>query len=116
MTNVSKFIRANSHFDPETLTVLGDVYDRACDSYCGCKASTTCDAMADRIFTEAMRGERDPEKLWRIATRGLTAPPHCTECKLPMRLTASMSAEKDLPAVEGFKCDKCGEELTREVD
>ena len=71
MSNVSKFIRPNSHFDPEILTVLGDVYDRACDGYCGCKVSATCDAMADKIFTAAMRGERNPEKLWEIAVRGL---------------------------------------------
>lgn len=71
MTNVSKFIRPNVHFDPETLTVLGDVYDRACANYCGCDISVVCDSMADRIFVAAMRGERDPDKLWKIAVRGL---------------------------------------------
>jgi hypothetical protein len=72
MTNVSRFIRPDSHFDPETLTVLGDVYDRACANYCGCKVSATCDEMANRIFIAAMTGERNPERLMAIATRGLT--------------------------------------------
>lgn len=72
MTNVSRFIRPDSHFDPETLTVLGDVYDRACANYCGCQASATCDEMANRIFAAAMTGERNPQKLWTIAVRGFS--------------------------------------------
>ena len=52
------------------LTVLGDVYDRACARFCSRKVSPDCDAMAERIFAAAMNGERDPDRLWRIAVRG----------------------------------------------
>jgi hypothetical protein len=75
MSNVLKFIRANSNFDPNTLTVLGDVYDRACSSFCSSKSGRTCDAMADRIFVAAMNGELDPDRLWQIAVRGLNPLP-----------------------------------------
>jgi hypothetical protein len=71
MSSIQKFIRPNSSFDPDTLTVLGDVYDRACARFCGCRTTPACDAMANKIFTAAMRGERDPDKLWQIAVRGL---------------------------------------------
>jgi hypothetical protein len=71
MSNVLKFIRPNSAFDPDTLTILGDVYDRACGRFCSCEPSPTCDEMADRIFAAAMNGERDPDKLWQIAGRGI---------------------------------------------
>jgi hypothetical protein len=64
MSNVLKFIRPDCAFDPDTLTILGDVYDRACDRFCSCQPSATCDEMADRIFAAAMNGERDPDKLW----------------------------------------------------
>lgn len=70
MSNVLKFMRANHSFDPDTLTILGDVYDRACAQSCSQPAGPICDAMADRIFAAAMNGERDPDKLWKIATRG----------------------------------------------
>ena len=71
MSNILKFIRPDSAFDPDTLTILGDVYDRACASFCSCQPSPTCDEMANRIFAAAMNGERDPDKLWQIAARGL---------------------------------------------
>jgi hypothetical protein len=65
MSSVVKFIRANSTFDPDTL----------CASFCGCQPSPTCDEMANRIFAAAMNGERDPDKLWQIAARGLDPAP-----------------------------------------
>jgi hypothetical protein len=71
MSSIQKFIRPNSSFDPDTLTVLGDVYDRACADFCGCRTSAAGDAMANKIFTAAMIGERDPDRLWQIAVRGL---------------------------------------------
>jgi hypothetical protein len=71
MSSILKFIRGNSTFDPDTLTVLGDVYDRACAQFCSREPSPTCDAMANKIFAAAMNGERDPDKLWQIAVRGL---------------------------------------------
>lgn len=75
MSSILKFIRANATFDPDTLTVLGDVYDRACFSFCSCQSSPACDEMANKIFTAAMNGERDPDRLWQIAVRGMNPPP-----------------------------------------
>jgi hypothetical protein len=72
MSNVLKFVRPGSAFDPDTLTVLGDVYDRACASFCRLQPSLECDEMANRIFAEAMAGERDPDKLWQAAVVGLS--------------------------------------------
>jgi hypothetical protein len=64
MSSILKFIRPNSTFDPDTLTILGDVYDRACKRVCGREPSPACETMADRIFASAVNGERDPDKLW----------------------------------------------------
>jgi hypothetical protein len=71
MSSILKFMRPGAAFDPDTLTILGDVYDRACDGFCGCKSSPACEAMADRIFAAAVSGEQDPDRLWQIAVRGL---------------------------------------------
>jgi hypothetical protein len=75
MSNILKFIRPQTTFDPDTLTILGDVYDRACDRFCRCQSSPVCDQMANRIFAAAMKGERDPDILWQNAVRGIEAPP-----------------------------------------
>jgi hypothetical protein len=74
MSNILKFIRPDSAFDPDTLTILGDVYDRACARLCGCQSSPACDEMANKIFVAAMHGERDPDILWQIAVRGIKPP------------------------------------------
>jgi predicted RNA-binding Zn-ribbon protein involved in translation (DUF1610 family) len=42
--------------------------------------------------------------------------PYCPKCGQKMRLVSFLPAENDLPSVEGFRCDRCGEELTREVE
>jgi|HubBroStandDraft_6_1064221.scaffolds.fasta_scaffold19871_8 hypothetical protein len=42
--------------------------------------------------------------------------PDCPNCGQKMRLAASLPAENDLPGVQGFRCDHCGGELTREVE
>jgi hypothetical protein len=75
MSNILKFIRPHSTFDPDTLTILGDVYDRACARFCSCQSSPACDEMADRIFAAATNGEQDPDRLWQIAVRGINPPP-----------------------------------------
>ncbi len=75
MSNILKFIRPDSAFDPDTLTILGDVYDRACARFCSCQPSLACDEMANKIFVAAMNGERDPDILWQIAVRGIKLPP-----------------------------------------
>jgi hypothetical protein len=80
MSNILKFIRPHSTFDPDTLTILGDVYDRACVRFCSCQSSPDCDEMANRIFAAAMNGERDPDILWQIAVRGIKPPPEKGAC------------------------------------
>ena len=56
--------------DPETVAVLGDLYDRASARYCGGPADQICEAMADKLISAAMKGERNPDTLWQIAVRG----------------------------------------------
>lgn len=68
MSSILKFMRANASFDPDTLTVLGDVYDRACASLCRCKSDPACDDMANRILIAATKGELDPRQT--VADRG----------------------------------------------
>jgi hypothetical protein len=75
MPNILQFVRPTSAFDPDTLMLLGSAFDRARSSL---ENMTHSDAvhemMAGRIFDAAMRGERDPDKLCRIALRGFYAP------------------------------------------
>lgn len=69
MIEFSKFASVGS-FDPGTLAMLGDLYDRACARYCGGPADGICEVMADKLITAAMRGERNPDTLWQIAVLG----------------------------------------------
>jgi hypothetical protein len=71
MSKILQFIRPETAFDPEILAMLGDVYDRACSRYCRAKSAAVCEVMADRIIIAARGGERDPEKLWQVAVRGI---------------------------------------------
>jgi hypothetical protein len=71
MSNILQFIRPETAFDPETLAILGDVYDRACRRYCPARSAAVCEVMADRIIGAAMKGKRDPEKLWQVAVRAI---------------------------------------------
>jgi hypothetical protein len=74
MSNILQFIRSETAFDPETLSVLGTVYDRACTGYCTGPSDLACEGMAARIITAAMQGERDADKLLQIALRGIGLP------------------------------------------
>jgi hypothetical protein len=67
MSNILKFIQQNTTFDPDTLLLLGDVYDRACDQSCTGRLDTACEGMASRIVDAALNGERDRDRLWQIA-------------------------------------------------
>jgi hypothetical protein len=40
MSNIPRFIRPSSSFDPDTLTILGDVYDRACTRFEICRTAS----------------------------------------------------------------------------
>jgi hypothetical protein len=69
MPDFSQLISRGS-FDPETLTMLRDLYDRACARYCRGPTDDICEAMADKLVSAAMKGERNPDTLWQIAVRG----------------------------------------------
>jgi hypothetical protein len=69
MSNILQFLKPNVTFDPDTLLILGDVYDRACTRLCTGPLDSVCEVMASRIISAAMKGERDPGKLWEIAVR-----------------------------------------------
>lgn len=73
MAQILKFIPRDSSFDPETLTLLGTAYDRAIASLRDKgQPESVYEIMAQRIIASATKGERDPDKLTRIALRGIT--------------------------------------------
>jgi hypothetical protein len=39
-------------------------------------------------------------------------PSHCPRCGQQMKLVDSLPAEGGFPAVEGFRCEQCNEEIT----
>ena len=65
--SVRQFTHLSNVLDPDTLTVIAYVYDRACSELCSCRTSAACDAMSNRLIEAAMKGERDPDNLWRVA-------------------------------------------------
>jgi 2C-methyl-D-erythritol 2,4-cyclodiphosphate synthase len=72
MAEILKFIRPTDSFDPETLAILGTVYDRAVASLNGHSQSDAVrSTVADRIMTAASRGERDVDLLYKAALRGI---------------------------------------------
>jgi hypothetical protein len=76
MTNILQFVGPTSTFDPTTLIILGDAFDRARASLHETgQPSVVYEIMAGRIMVAAMNGELDPEKLCQIATRGICLPP-----------------------------------------
>ena len=76
MTNILQFVGPASTFDPATLMVLGDAFDRARASLHNTgQPPVVYEIMAGRIMVAAMNGERDLDKLCQIATRGICLPP-----------------------------------------
>jgi hypothetical protein len=74
MTNILQFIRPDTAFDPETLAILGAAFDRArAELHDTGQPELVCEIMASRIIAAAMKGERDPDRLCKIATRGIRA-------------------------------------------
>lgn len=69
MSEFSRLLSPGS-FDPATLAMLSDLYDRACARYCRGPAYDICPVMADKLITAATDGERNPDSLWQIAVRG----------------------------------------------
>lgn len=57
-------------FDPETLAILDAAYDRAVANLTA-QSKPICEFLAARIILTAIRGERDPDSLYRLALRGI---------------------------------------------
>jgi hypothetical protein len=75
MTKILQFVRSSTSFDPETLVILGAAYDRASSIVAqSVEAGILYQLMAGRIIGAATKGERDPERLLRIALRGIPLP------------------------------------------
>jgi hypothetical protein len=74
MADILQFVRSNTSFDPETLAILGAAFDRATvNLHDTGQPAVVCEIMAGRIIAAAMTGERDPDRLCQIATRGIRA-------------------------------------------
>jgi hypothetical protein len=74
MTSILQFVGPTSAFDPTTLMILGDAFDRARASLQDTgQPLVVYEIMAGRIMVAAINGERDPNKLCQIATRGICA-------------------------------------------
>jgi hypothetical protein len=73
MGQLLKFMRPFDVFDPQTLTILGEAYDKALASLLDYTRQPPIvrEAMAIRIFELASQGERDPERLFRAALGAL---------------------------------------------
>ncbi len=61
----------NATFDPEATRVMGEAFDRACRALGGRELPDVVqEAIANRIVDEAIRGERDPDHLFKYAVKG----------------------------------------------
>jgi hypothetical protein len=75
MGQILQFVRPIDAFDPETLTILGEAYDKAVASLKGGEhRAIVLETMALRVLDLAAQGERDPERLCQAARRGLAPP------------------------------------------
>jgi hypothetical protein len=72
MAEILQFIRPDSSFDPETLTILAAAYDKAVAGLDdGGQPKIMHEVIAKRIIALAMKGERDPERLCKSALAAL---------------------------------------------
>jgi hypothetical protein len=72
MGQILKFIGPEHTFDPETLRLLGEVYDLAlAELHDKGQPRAVQEIIATWIIASAMRGERNPDKLRRAALRGI---------------------------------------------
>lgn len=68
MGQILQFVRPYDVFDPDTLIILGDAYDRAIASlHDGGQPTIVRETMAIRMFELASKGERDRDRLCRAA-------------------------------------------------
>jgi hypothetical protein len=58
-------------FDPEATRIMGEAFDRACQALGGRELPIIVqEAIAIRIVDEAIKGERDPDHLFKYAVKG----------------------------------------------
>lgn len=68
MASILSFVKSRDEsFDPETVRLMGEVFDAACKALS--PAPDDREAIATRIFNAAAGGERDPERLLQAALR-----------------------------------------------
>ncbi len=74
MGQILQFIRPYDVFDSETLTILGDAYDKAMGSlHDRGQPQIVRETIALRMFDLASKGERDRERLCKAALTGLSS-------------------------------------------
>lgn len=74
MATILQFPLFHSSFGPETLSTLGEAYDRVLANMSEEELRNfVCELMAGRILAAAMKGERDPEQLCKVALRRIAA-------------------------------------------
>jgi len=79
MATILPFIRSETAFDDSTTRSMGVAFDAACTEFRDTDLTNlTREIIAERIIQAAKRGERDPERLCRVAVaalRGKTGQP-----------------------------------------
>lgn len=63
MPNIIEYIRRPAVFDPETIAVMSDAYERALASFDFPPPKTVREVIAARIIVMARKGQRDPHLL-----------------------------------------------------
>lgn len=71
MPTITHYIKQSAVFDPDALSVMGAAYESALKSFPTPAPISVREVMASRIISGARDGERDPERLFRIAVAGL---------------------------------------------
>lgn len=75
MADILRFPRLiNGSLDADTTSLLGGVFDAAMSSVESRQPDIVREAVASRIITLALRGERDPDRLRAAALHGLGLP------------------------------------------
>ncbi len=73
MPNIIYYIRRPAVFEPETITVMGEAYERALASFESPPPKVVREVIAARIIDMAGKGERDPHQLCQNALETLGA-------------------------------------------
>ena len=72
MANFRRFVSPENTFSPETIAILEVAYERAIATlHDNDRLQAVREIVARRIITLAMKGERNPERLFKIAVADL---------------------------------------------